>query len=82
MKVSGWNTSQETARKYDSYTWRAPRRSRRSSDGFSANRPDSDMPEDLRDEGVGEGVDTIARHTFSKERQPQVTLELSYHQPN
>ena len=28
------------------------------------------MSEDLGDEGIAEGVDTIARHTFIKERQP------------
>ena len=32
------------------------------------------MP-DLRDEGV----DTIARHTFTEEWQPQALSELSYH---
>ena len=41
-----------------------------------------DMPEDLGDEGMAEGVDTIAHHTFTKERQPQAMSELSYHQPN
>ena len=40
------------------------------------------MPEDLGDEGTAEGVDTIARHTFNKARQPQAMPELSYHQPN
>ena len=40
------------------------------------------MQEDLGDEGMAEGVDTIARHTFTKERQPQAMLQLSYHQPN
>ena len=40
------------------------------------------MPEDPGDEGVAEGVDTIARHAFTKERQPQAMLELSYDQPN
>ena len=40
------------------------------------------MPEDMKDEEIAEGVDTIARLTFSKERQPQAMLELSYHQPN
>ena len=29
------------------------------------------MIEDLGDEGMAEGVDTIARHVFTKERQPQ-----------
>ena len=41
-----------------------------------------DMPEDLGDEGMAEGVDTITRHTFTKERQPQAKSELSYHQLN
>ena len=40
------------------------------------------MPEDLGDEGMAEGVDTIARHTFTKERQPRAMSELSYQQPN
>ena len=31
---------------------------------------------------MAEGVDTIVRHTFTKERQPQAMSELSYHQPN
>ena len=39
------------------------------------------MPEDLGDEGMAEGVDTIARHTFNKEWQPQAMSELSYCQP-
>ena len=39
------------------------------------------MPEDQGDEGMAKGVDTIARHTFTKERQPQAMSELSYHQP-
>ena len=34
------------------------------------------MPEDLGDEGMAEGVDTIARPTFTKERQPQAMSEL------
>ena len=38
--------------------------------------------QDLGDEGTAEGVDTIARHTFIKDRQPQAKSELSYHQPN
>ena len=37
------------------------------------------MQEDLGYEGTVEGVDTIARHTFTNERQPQATSELSYH---
>ena len=37
------------------------------------------MPEDLGDEGMVKGVDTIAYHTFTKERQPQAMSELSYH---
>ena len=48
----------------------------------SDNGSDSDVLEDLRDKGMAEGVDTIARHTFTKEKQPQAALELSYHQPN
>ena len=32
------------------------------------------MPEDIGDEGMAEGVDTIALHIFIK--------ELSYYQPN
>ena len=41
------------------------------------------MPEDMGDEGMVEGVDTIARHiTFTIERLPQAVEELSYHQPN
>ena len=32
------------------------------------------MVEDLADEGMAEGVDTIARHTFAKERQPQAAI--------
>ena len=38
------------------------------------------MQEDLGDEGMAVGVDTIARHTFTKERQSQAMSELSYHQ--
>ena len=38
--------------------------------------------QDLGDEGTAEGVDTIARHTFAKERQPQAMSKLSYHQAN
>ena len=40
------------------------------------------MPEDLGDEEMAEGVDIIARRTFTKGRQPQAMSELSYHQPN
>ena len=40
------------------------------------------MPEDLGDERMAEGVDTIARHTFTNERKPQAMSELSYHQSN
>ena len=39
---------------------------------------DSDK-QDLGVEEMAEGVDTIARHTFTKEKQPQVMSELSYH---
>ena len=45
------------------------------------NSPDSDMS-DLGDKGMAEGMDTITRHTFTKERQPQAVSDLSYHQPN
>ena len=38
-------------------------------------------PEDLGNKGIAERVDTIAHHTFTKERQPQKMSELSYHQP-
>ena len=31
---------------------------------------------------MAEGVDTVVRHTFTKERQPQAMSEQSYHQPN
>ena len=40
------------------------------------------MPEDLGDKEVAEGVDTIARHPFTEERQPQAMSKLSYHQPS
>ena len=40
------------------------------------------MPEDLGDEGMAEGVDTIVCHTFTKETQLQAMSELSYHQAN
>ena len=36
------------------------------------------MPEDLGDEGMAERVDTVSRHIFTKQRQPQAILELSY----
>ena len=39
------------------------------------------MPEDLGNEGIAEGVVTIGRHTFTKERQPEAMSKLSYHQP-
>ena len=45
----------------------------------NSNSPDSDM---LGDERMAKGVDTIAHHTFAKERQPQAMSELSYHQPS
>ena len=32
-----------------------------------ATTTDSDMPEDLGDEGMADRVDTIARHTFTEE---------------
>ena len=31
---------------------------------------------------MSKGVDTIARHIFTKERQPQAMSELLKHQPN
>ena len=40
------------------------------------------MPDDMGDEGMAEGVITIACHTFTKERQPKTMSELLYHQPN
>ena len=49
--------------------------------GGNSNSPDSDVPEDLGDEGMAEGVDTFTCHTFTKEGQPQAMSELSYHQP-
>ena len=41
-----------------------------------------DMLEDLGDERMAEGVDTITRHTFTRERQLQAMSKLPYHQPN
>ena len=35
----------------------------------NSNSPDSDMQEDLGDEGMADGVDTVTCHTFTKERQ-------------
>ena len=40
------------------------------------------MEEDVRDEGMVKGEDTVAYDTFTKERQPQAVSGLSYHQPN
>ena len=40
------------------------------------------MPEDMGDERMAEGVDTIARHTVTKEWQPEAMSKLSYHKPN
>ena len=40
------------------------------------------MQEDLGDKGMAEGVNTIACHIFTKQRQPLAISELSYHQPN
>ena len=37
--------------------------------------PDSDTQEDLGEEGMAEGVFTIARQNFTKERQPQAKSE-------
>ena len=31
---------------------------------------------------MAKGMDTIVRHTFTKERQPNAMSELSDHQPN
>ena len=36
----------------------------------------------IRDEEMTEGVDTIARHKFTKEGQSQAMSGLLYHQPN
>ena len=44
----------------------------------NTNSPDSDMPEDLGVKEMAEGVDTVARRTFTKQRQPQAMSELSY----
>ena len=41
--------------------------------GGNSNIPNSDMPEDLRDEEMAEEVDTITHHTFTEEMQPQAT---------
>ena len=38
--------------------------------------------EDLGEKGMAEGVDTIACHTLTKERQPQGVSELLYLQTN
>ena len=43
---------------------------------------DSDMPDDLGDEEVAEGLGTLIHRTFTEEKQPQAVSELSYHQPN
>ena len=42
------------------------------------------MPENMEDEGMAEGVDKIARHTFTKERQCQNyrTISLTSHPSN
>ena len=40
------------------------------------------MSEDLGDEAMAEGVDTIACYIVTKERQPQTISELSYYQSN
>ena len=40
------------------------------------------MAEDLGIEGMAEGVDTIACHTFTKEGQPQAMSGLSYRLPS
>ena len=39
--------------------------------GETTTSPDSDMQEDLADEGMAEGVDTIAHHTLTTERPSQ-----------
>ena len=46
------------------------------------NSIDSNTPEDLGDKEMAEGVGTIARHPFAKDRQPQAMSKLPYHQPN
>ena len=46
------------------------------------NSPDSDMPEDLGDEGMAEGVDTIVHHTFTEERKPAAVPELPNNKPH
>ena len=46
------------------------------------NSPDSNVTEDLGDEGTAEGVGILAHHTFTKEGQPKATSELSYRQLN
>ena len=40
------------------------------------------MQEDLGNKGITKGVDTITRHTFTRERQLQAMSKLPYHQPN
>ena len=40
------------------------------------NSTDSDMPEDLGEEEMAEGVDIMACHTFTKK--PRAMSELSY----
>ena len=36
------------------------------------------MPEDIGDKGMAKKVDTIGRHTTTKERQPQAMSEYEY----
>ena len=40
------------------------------------------MQADLGHEGAAKGAETITRHTFTKEKQPEVMSELLYHKPN
>ena len=38
--------------------------------------PDSDMPEDLGDEGTAEGVDAIACHTLTKKKKKKAISSI------
>ena len=40
------------------------------------------MPEAVGGEGMAEGLDRVACHTLTKERQTQAMSQISYHQPN
>ena len=37
------------------------------------------MQEDLGDQGMTEGVDTVACHTFTQKKQPKAMSEVLYH---